>query len=54
LQEDPPAPRIFSDDISEELELTLYQALAKDPLDRFPHPTDLAFAVAQAYRRRDA
>lgn len=50
MQDEPPAPRIFSDDVSEELEVTLYQALAKDPLDRFAHATDLAFAVAQAYR----
>ncbi|MEK7312302.1 MAG: protein kinase [Chloroflexota bacterium] len=51
LHDEPPAPRIFNDDISEELEVTLYQALAKDPVDRFAHATDLAFAVTQAYRR---
>jgi len=51
LNEEPPAVRLKASEVTEELEMTLQQALAKDPIDRFAHPTDLAFAVAQAYRR---
>jgi tRNA A-37 threonylcarbamoyl transferase component Bud32 len=53
LHEQPPAVRLLASEVTEELEMTLQQALAKDPIDRFAHPTDLAFAVAQAYRRGD-
>ena len=51
LHEQPPAVRLLAAEVTEELEVTLQQALAKDPIERFAHPTDLAFAVAQAYRR---
>jgi serine/threonine protein kinase len=53
LHEQPPAVRLAASEVTEELEMTLNTALAKDPIDRFAHPTDLAFAVAQAYRRGD-
>jgi hypothetical protein len=51
LNDAPPAARLLAPDVSEELEATLMQAMAKEPLERFAHASDLAFAVTQAYRR---